>query len=264
MRSLPDADHLAISQGHFAKAVLQSRLTMPEGIRPDLRPSSERRFSVYRNNVKASLVAVLAARFPVVARVVGEEFFIAMALVFIEREPPRSPILAEYGGTFAGFLEMFEPATELPYLPDIARLEWARHAAFHAGDAAPAVLDHLAAIPAEQLGATIVGLHPAACVIASPWPIVSIWTTNTHDEVPRAPAAGWTAETALVTRPVREVVVNRLTPGEACLLAELARGIALGEAADFTLHTHPEFDLAAALTVLFDAGAAATLGGFRP
>ncbi len=259
MPAQPDGNGLADLQHRFARAVLQAPLSVPDGIRPDVRPTRERRFGVYRNNVKASLTAALAARFPVVARLVGEEFFTAMALVFIERHPPRSPILAEYGAAFASFLEGFDPAADLPYLPDIARLEWARHVALHSADASAADIGRLAEVSPEALGSVRLGLHPAMAVIASPWPIVSVWTTNTHDAIPEAPPADWTGETALVTRPLLDVLIQRLPPGADRLVAALAQGIALGAAAEAASDAHERFDLAMALSTLFGAGAITTL-----
>lgn len=259
MSARPDGDGLADLQQRFGLALLQASLSVPDGIRRDAGPPSERRFGIYRNNVKASLAAALAARFPVVERLVGEEFFTAMALVFIERYPPQSPVLAEYGVIFGDFLEAFDPARELPYLADIARLEWARHVAFHAADARPADIGYLAGLPPEQLGAAVLGLHPAATVIASPWPIVSLWTTNTLDETPQAPPADWTGESALVTRPYLEVLVQRLPPGADRLVAELAGGAALGAAAELASRGHAQFDFATILSTLFGAGALTTL-----
>lgn len=259
MPAQPDGNGLTELQHRFAHAVLQAALAVPDGIRRDVRPTRERRFGVHRNNVKASLAAALAARFPVVERLVGDEFFTAMALVFIERDPPRSPVLAEYGAAFANFLEGFDPAADLPYLPDIARLEWSRHAAFHSADAGAADLGRLAELSPEALGSVRLGLHPAMAVIASPWPIVSVWTTNTYDATPVAPAADWTGETALVTRPHLEVLVQRLPPGTDLMVAELSQGIALGAAADAASRAHDSFDLAAALSTLFGAGAITTL-----
>jgi hypothetical protein len=265
MPAQPDGNGLTELQHRFAHAVLQAPLAVPDGIRHDVRPTRERRFGVYRNNVKASLSAALAARFPVVERLVGDEFFTAMALVFIERDPPRSPVLAEYGAAFANFLEGFDPAADLPYLPDIARLEWSRHAAFHSADASAADLGRLAELPPEALGSVRLGLHPAMAVIASPWPIVSVWTTNTYDATPEAPAADWTGETALVTRPHLEVLLHRLPPGADRLVTEVARGVALGVAAEAASCAHEGFDLATALSTLFGAGAITTpsLGSSR-
>ena len=259
MPARPDGIGLADLQHSFAGAVLRARLSVPDGVRREVQPTRERRFRVYRNNVKASLVAALAARFPVVGRLVGEEFFTAMALVFVERHPPRSPVLAEYGAAFAGFLEGFDPAADQPYLPDIARLEWARQVAYHSADAGAVDISRLVELPPEVLGSVRLGLHPATAVVPSRWPIVSIWTTNTHDETPRAPAADWAGETALVTRLHLDVLVHRLPPGADLLVAELARGIALGAAADAASRAHASFDLATSLSTLFGAGAVTTL-----
>lgn len=263
MPALPDGNDLAGLQHRFARAVLQAPLSVPDDVRRDVRPTRERRFGVYRNNVKASLATALAARFPVVERLVGEEFFTAMALVFIERHPPQSPVLAEYGTAFAGFLERFEPAAGLPYLPDIARLESLRHVAFHSADASAADIGRLAELPPDALASVRFGLHPAMAVIASPWPIVSVWTTNTHDATPKAPAE-WTAETALVTRPHLDVLVHRLPPGADLLVAELAQGKTLATAADAASRAHESFDLATALSTLFGAGAITTLSQGSP
>src|SRR5688500_7173734 len=85
-----------------------------------------RRLAVYRNNVMGSLIDVLAAAYPTVCRLVGEPFFRFAAASFAAAAPPVRPHLMSYGGGFAGFLARFEPAADLPYLPDLARLEWAR------------------------------------------------------------------------------------------------------------------------------------------
>jgi hypothetical protein len=247
---------LADIQHTFAHALLQARLQVPAAVTQCAGPSRERRFRVYRNNVKASLVAALTARFPVTRRLVGEEFFEAMALVFIGLHPPRSPVLAEYGAEFAGFLEGFEPAADLPYLPDVARLEWARQRAFHAADAVPVAIDRLAALAADDLPHARLTLHPAAAVVASPWPIVSIWTTNTFDAEPRRIGPDLPGEAALITRPADEVLVELLPDGAEPMIDALGEGHSLGRAID---RAPAGFDLPGMLALLFRAGAVAGL-----
>ena len=95
------------------------------------------RFAIYRNNVMHSLSQALAQRFPVVQRLVGAEFFAAMAAEFIRAHPPASPVLLLWGGDFAGFLSHFPPVRALPYLPDVARIEHARGQSYHAADIRP-------------------------------------------------------------------------------------------------------------------------------
>ena len=105
----------------------------------------------------------LGTRFPATSRIVGEEFFNAMARVFVIAHPPRSPLLMTYGDDFPDFIADFEPAAELPYLADVARLEAARTRAYHAADAVlldPAAV--AATIGQEALGAVRFALHPSA------------------------------------------------------------------------------------------------------
>ena len=147
MSNLPDL------QRSFTQALLDPSTHVPGAIRGAMHHESEHRFAVHRNNVTVSLVAALAARFPVVERLVGEEFFRAMARAYVKREPPRSPVLLHYGATFPGFIEEFEPARTLAYLGDVARLELARGRAYHAADATPVGTEAFAACRASSLGA---------------------------------------------------------------------------------------------------------------
>jgi len=84
-------------QRDFAGAVLDREAAVPAPLSCKAGGVQCRRFGVYRNNVYASLIEVLTGRFPVFARLVGDEFFRAMARVYIEREPPRSAVLLRYG-----------------------------------------------------------------------------------------------------------------------------------------------------------------------
>ncbi len=88
----------------------------------------------------------MAGAFPAVKRIVGDDFFTAMARVYVVAEPPSSPVLMDYGVTFADFIAGFEPAASLPYLPDIARIERAWREAYHAEEAPPLDLSDLARI----------------------------------------------------------------------------------------------------------------------
>lgn len=256
MRAQPELVGL---QERFAQAILRAGLTVPEAVASMAGPSRERRLGIYRNNVKASLIAALAAPFPVIQRLVGEEFFEAAALVFVEQHPPRSPVLAEYGVGFAAFLEGFEPVRDLRYLADVARLEWARQQAFHAADAPTIGIERLAALDAGALDSTRLILHPAAFVVASPWPVVSIWTTNTFDEQVERIGPDLPGESALITRPDQDVLVSLLPPGADLMVAAIAKGADLGAAMALAQRRFQDFDLATTLAVLFRVGAVSAL-----
>lgn len=249
------------TQAAFARKLLFREEGLPPGISSHSSPRPVKRFNVYRNNVFAGLTECMAARFPVVKRLIGEEFFRAMAGEFVERHPPRSPALFEYGGAFPGFLETFEPVAHLPYLRDTARLEWARNLAYHAPDAEPMAPEALAALPPEQIGNAVLRLHPSAQVVASPYPIVSIWETNTHDDEVRPIDGDTQGEIALVVRPRLTVLVVRLGPGGDTFIDEIGNGTSLAVAASCGGWASPDFALTQTLAALIGAGACT---GFAP
>jgi hypothetical protein len=215
--------------------------------------SPSRRFGVYRNNVYASLIDVLAGRFPVVARLVGDEFFRAMARAYIEREPPHSAVLIRYGVSFSDFIGDFAPAASVPYLADMASLEWAWHAAYHAPDAAPLPLAELAGA-IDHAEDAVLALHPSLSVVRSPYPIVSIFELNTQaGDMPPTRLEG--SEDALVMRPRLEVQLRLLPEGGASFIFALKEEKSIGEAAAIALGQHPGFGLEANLAGLIAAGA---------
>ena len=175
MPSLPEL------QRAFAAAVYADDATGPSPRRAHVRHDrfpAARHLQVYRNNVFESLVGALKAVYPVVERLVGTGFFAYAADGYIRHHPPASGNLHDFGDSFAGFLAGFEPARALAYLPDVARLEWAWHRAFHAADRAPLALERLAAVPPERYGQVRFRLHPSAQFIASDYPLLRIWEVN--------------------------------------------------------------------------------------
>ena len=98
-------------------------------------PKSSPRIAIHRDNALISLAEVLKAAYPVVCRVAGEGFFRHAARDYVRAHPPRGPQLWAYGGKFEKFLERYEPAQPLRFLPDLARLEWAWNESYFAAAA---------------------------------------------------------------------------------------------------------------------------------
>ena len=218
------------------------------------------RLAVYRNNVVASLTAVLAQVFPAVRRLVDERFFAYAAHAFLTRHPPKEACLAAYGDGFPAFLASFPPCRELVYLADVAHLEWLMHAASLA-PAAPALEPQaLKDIAAEATQHLRFRLAPSLGLIASPWPIDRIWRANRpgaeSEETIDLDAGGTRLE---VRRHGSDVVMRALPPPDFAFRAALAAGEALGAATELALAHDPRFDLAAALAALFREGAVAAL-----
>jgi hypothetical protein len=244
---------LASTQAAFAVGLVHREQDVPREVTSRNCSVPLKRFNVHRNNVLVGLIEVLRGRYPVVERLVGEEFFGAMAREFVTYHPPRSPVLLEYGERFPAFLVAFEPAQELPYLPDVARLEWLRHAAYHAADAEPMAGADLAGVPADRIGAAVLKLHPSAGLIASNYPVLSIWETNAMDREVRRIGPEMAAEAVLVLRPRLDVVLMRLGPGGAAFIAAIGAGLAY--AAAQALEREPAFSLPEMLGACLAAGA---------
>ena len=240
----------------FAQALLDPALPCPPGLRAWNGSDPARRFAVHRNNVTVSLVDALADTFPVVQALVGEDFFRAMAVLFVRGHPPASPLLHRYGGALPAFIEGFAPAQSLPFLSDVARLELARVQACHAADAPP--LSPAAAAQALACGAPVGALrlvpHPAARWLRSRHPVVSIWAAHQGEGELRDVDLS-RGECALVVRPALDVLVLRCEPGTAALLACAAEGAALAACAEAAVAADQAFDPAATLSLLMAHGA---------
>ena len=144
-------------------------------------PVAQQRLAAYRRVVHGTLGAALLATYPVVARIVGQAFFAEAARCYRLSRPSRSGDLNEYGGDFADFLEGYGHARELPYLGDVARLEWLVQSVYYAADAPPADLSALAAAAPERWGDVRLAFSPACARIDSAHPLDQIWRVNASD-----------------------------------------------------------------------------------
>jgi hypothetical protein len=236
----------------FARALTDPRLPAPESTRRrDGRPV-ERRFAVYRNNVAVALIGALEARYPVVRRLVGDDFFRGMAGAYVATEKPHTPALIHYGVNFADFVAHFPPAAEIAFLADVARLENAWIEAYHAADADAVGIDDIAGRAPEAIEMLRLRVHPAARLLRFTHPAASIWAASQAEGEPRRPEV-WAAEQALVTRPDADVFVRALPPGGFAFAEALFSGATLGEAAAHC--AGEDFDPGAHLVGLIEAGA---------
>lgn len=244
----------AALQTDFAQALLDPDRAVPEDLTSHTARHPQKRFAVYRNNVVVSLVNALRAKFPATERIVGDEFFAAMARIFVTAHPPRSKILHTYGDDFGDFIAAFEPAAGLPYLADVARLEAARTRAYHAADVQPLAAAAFSEIDPQAVGNLRLTLHPSLQVLRSVHPVVTIWAMNSG-ELELGPVDPDAAEDALVLRPALAVAVRALPPGGAAFLLALSGGATLADAAANAVTDDARFDLTANLAGLVDSGA---------
>ncbi|WP_341704319.1 DNA-binding domain-containing protein [Ferrovibrio sp.] len=239
-------------QREFAAALTGSLYTIAERVIGDAIPA-EGRVQVYANHFRVSLLETLAATFPVTRALVGEAFFAQTARAFLIFEPPRSPVLAQYGGGFPTFLAALPDLGGHNYLPDVAAFEWALNVAWHAEDAVLLRPEDLA--DPDTVGQAAFRLHPAAQRLSTPFPITKIWQVHQPDAEPVdhiVLADG--GERLLIWRQDTEVCWRQLTTGEDQFLAHLAAGDPLGDAAMRATEAETGFDFADSFTWMLDGG----------
>ena len=241
----------SVRQADFVAALVDPARAVPSGIVSYRGDSDTKRFAVYRNNVHVGLVGVLAAKYPVCAQLVGEEFFTAMARIYVADHKPTSPIMMHYGADFHAFIGDFAGARSVPYLSDMAALEEAWSVAYNAADDSPARLAEIAAIDPGVLPDLTLKPHPATGLLRSDYPIGSIWSAHQAPGVAVRPGA----EAVLITRPAMDVKVTVIPTADAVFAHDLLQGSAVGDAVERTLISHPEFDFGRALVGLCSLGA---------
>ena len=243
----------------FSAALLASEPACPPGLVTWNGSAPDKRFAVYRNNVIVGLVDALADSFPVTQALVGEEFFRAMAREFVRAQPPRSPVLALYGEGFAGFIEDFPPVAGLPYLADLARLEYLRVMAWHAADVDAVSPQRIGAVLADPDGLpqARLTLHPALFVLPSAHAVVALWAAHQADSPAQALASvdPAQAEAALLWRNGLEVEIRRVWRGTVLFIGQLQQAASLAEASAAATAADAEFDPAATLALLIRCGA---------
>ncbi|WP_316175835.1 DNA-binding domain-containing protein [Bradyrhizobium sp. SZCCHNRI1073] len=246
---------LAERLGGFARALLDPAQPVPPGlVGPDGTPSG-RRFGVYRNNVVAGLTATLKDAYPAVHRIVGEEFFQAMARRHLLSELPYSPILLDYGSGFAAFIRGFAPASALPYLADVAAIERAWAEAYHAAEAQPVTPAAFAALEPADLPALRLRLHPSLRLVCSAFPVLTVWQMNVAEGIPGPVDLDAGGEAVLIVRPEADVVVRAIPSGSFAFVQALSAGRSMLRAVDDALREDVGFDLAGTLHDLIHGGA---------
>lgn len=194
--------------------------------------------SAYRANARAIAARALEAAFPVLHQLIGAEDFAAMAWALWRERPPRRGDLAWFGEDLPAWLQAGMDRLDEPYLPDVARLEWAVHRAQFAQDhdGPPQGLHRLAEDDPGTLAARFV---PGAALVASAHPVAAIWLAHQPEReaegearfaAVRAAFESGQGEAALVWRSGWRVRVTPLPPPQAGFTRDLLAGESLGTA----------------------------------
>lgn len=212
--------------------------------------SGEQRLQVYRNNMRSALKEALRTVYPVSLRLVGEEFFDAVAHAYVLAVPSYSGNIQDYGAGFPQFLREFPAAASLPYLGDVAELEWLR---LQSAAASPHLsLDRtaLAAVPQDRQGDLRFELQSALRLFSSRYPVLTIWQYCQASSQDAGLDIDLPGERVLIARPALDVYMRRMSPGEHAFLAQLGSGMSFEQACIAALESEPDFDVVGSFQTL--------------
>jgi hypothetical protein len=202
----------------------------------------EGRLAIYRANVAASATKALGAAYPVVRLVVGEGFFDGLARAYQRLFPSTSGDLFDYGAAFAEFVTEFPHTQSLPYLADLARLEWAVHRAYGAEDAPPLDQQALAQVAPARQEAIRLKWAAGTAIVDSNFPIAHLWRIHQSDFEGEFRVDWSVQECALVAREGFRVVVSTLCAANAAFIASSLAGASLGASVEVALAADSGFD----------------------
>ncbi|KRB93637.1 DUF692 family multinuclear iron-containing protein [Duganella sp. Root198D2] len=228
-------DALAAQQQSFAEALFAPAAEAALQLR------HAERFALYRGNLTSTWTKALAAAYPVIAQLVGEEFFTGLSREYGRAHPSDSGDLNRFGAHLESFLRSFEHAKDLPYLPDMARLEWQLHRIHYAR--------HELALQAQDINPHTVEeqsfpWQPTARLFESAWAVVPLWLAHQGMEFPQKMDE---PSRALLSRPAWTAQVTPQQAAQFAALQELKEGKTFGAALDAAFALDENFDLAASL-----------------
>lgn len=235
-------------QQSFAADIWEPGLNRLDGVILDGRFPADRLFQVYRNNFWIATEDALSAIYGVVKRLVGDQFFTLLVDHFLRSYPPRFGNMLQLGSDLPVFLSDFKLTENLPYLSDIARLEWAYHEVFHARGTRPFNTQTLATIPSQKIPLLHFDISSSSRLVNSIFPIFEIWCVNLPDyKGDQTVDLDTGGDSVLLTRPDLVVELQKLEPADARFLQSLATGGSLDKATKAALNVSKNFNLEQAL-----------------
>jgi len=191
--------------------------------------------NIYRNSIFGGLISALREIYPVCHKLVADDFFDFMATQYIYQHKSLSPDLTDYGEHLAEFISTFKPAASLPYLSDIAKLEWSWHQAFHAQDHSEFNINRLNKLNEKQYNNLIFHTPPGSNLITSCFPIHKIWNANQEDNNQSVNLDEGSVK-LIVWRNGYDMHIDKLQKDEWLLLNEINNRVSLNDICDNNRH----------------------------
>jgi hypothetical protein len=207
-------------------------------------PTQIHRFAIYRNNVVNAAIEALRAAYPSVNRLVGINFFSSMARAYWDAHPINTRSLTLYGNGFPDHIAAYGPASNLPYLTDVARHDRAWLESHYAADCPVFEPSRATLMNPEELPKLAPGLDVSVRVQESSWPAYEIWRSNRFDDVPTQMKITPQPDQSLFWRHRGEVHHRSLSRAACVFYASMRDGASLERAGGAALDQDGSFDTA--------------------
>lgn len=249
--------HAALSlhelQHRFMAALYDDAQSGPTAMIAGNGVAPEARLRIYRHSCNETQIAALRTTYPAVLALVGDAFFDQAAEGYRRKHPSRSGNLQAFGDAFAEYLANLRGCRALPYLPDVARLEWLRQQTVLAPDASSISPEAIADVLRDAAESTRIVLHPSLHRLESRYPVLTIWNyalRPTEDKL----TLDNNGERVVLWRDDGEVAMGAVDPSSFACIASVAQGMTLGEARLAAQAIDDGFDLEACLESLVTHG----------
>jgi hypothetical protein len=216
------------------------------------------RLNVYRNNVFGNFSSVLGMIYPILQKLVGEDYFDSLCVKYRQKHPSPSGNLDDYGQRLPKLIEDLRDEHKLAYLKDIANLEWKFHRAYTSRNVADFKIEEFQKLKEEELSEITFKLHPSCVLIASRFPIFSIWESVDSnkklnlDQLPK--------EFILIERARFDVEIQNLTEEEFLFLKHAKKGQNLYKIYEEISPEFADLDIGSAMNKFISNGVIASYG----
>lgn len=178
--SLPDL------QSRFIAAIFdrEQRAPAAELVCDHAELDAAQRVGIYRNSVHGVLLQYLGSLYEVCQQLVGEEFFARLSDEYVDHAPPTRPFLAEYGGGLAAFMRQHPALQSMPWLADVAQLEWARHQAWNAVNQPASDFTQIMMLDEEKQASLCFQMPVSAQLVHSAYAVHQVWLAHQPEDFP--------------------------------------------------------------------------------
>ncbi|MGI9260157.1 MAG: HvfC/BufC family peptide modification chaperone [Gammaproteobacteria bacterium] len=217
---------------------------------------------VYQNNARETYRKALAASYPVIERLVGDDCFRGIARKYMRDNPSVSGDLQNYGAAFPRSLFELYAETEFAYLPDVAALEWAMEEVQLEEETTPLDLTALTEVDPTDYPALRFSLSNSARLIVSRFPVLSIWRSNQPGSDTSVNLDSG-SQHVVISRSANDVALVPVGAFAAALASQLNVGATLEVAIESLAESTAEDDAPVIGEAVQELTSARLLGGFE-